>query len=94
MYEEEGDYFVGQLNRMWVQEQPLASIEVVDDDHWGTFKGNYFIRIEIADLLQCQRSVQHPKNDASSMGVTDADSFFLFFVSMSSIGGSHIGNGL
>jgi hypothetical protein len=94
VYEEEGDYFVGRLNRMWVQEQPLASIKVVDGDRWGTFQGNYFIKIEIADLLQYQRSVRHPENDASSIGVTDAASSLLCFTSGSSIGGSHVGNGL
>jgi hypothetical protein len=78
VYEEEGDYFVGRLNRMWVQEQPLASIEVVDGNRWGTFQGNYFIKIEIADLLQHQRSVRHLENDASSIGVTDAASLFSF----------------
>jgi hypothetical protein len=94
VYEEKGDYFVGQLNRMWMQKQPPASIEVVDGDRWGTFQGNYFIRIKIVDLLQCQRYVQHLENDASSIGVTDAVSSLLFFASGSSIGGSHIGDGL
>jgi hypothetical protein len=94
VYEEKGDYFVGRLNRMWMQKQPPASIEVVDGDRWGTFQGNYFIRIKIVDLLQCQRYVQHLENDASSIGVTDAASSLLFFASGSSIGGSHIGDGL
>ena len=79
---------------MWVQEQPLASIEVVNGDRWSTFQGNYFIRIEIADLLQHQRSMRHPKNDASSIGVFDVASSLLCFASGSSIGGSHIGDGL
>ena len=79
---------------MWVQEQPLASIEVVNSDCWSTFQRNYFIRIEIADLLQQQRYVRHPENDASSIGIIDVASSLLCFASRSSIGGSHIGNGL
>jgi hypothetical protein len=52
VYEADGDYYVDRLNRMWVQEQPPAPIEVVDGDRWGTFQGNYFKRIEVPDLLQ------------------------------------------
>jgi hypothetical protein len=52
VYEADGDYYVDRLNRMWVQEQPPAPIEVVDVDYWGTFQGNYFKRIEVLDLLQ------------------------------------------
>jgi hypothetical protein len=33
VYEAEGDYFVDRLNRMWVQEQPPPSVEVVGGDH-------------------------------------------------------------
>jgi hypothetical protein len=32
VYEVEGDYFVDRLNRMWVQEQPPLSVEVVGND--------------------------------------------------------------
>jgi hypothetical protein len=32
VYEAESDYFVDRLNRMWVQEQPPTSIEVVGGD--------------------------------------------------------------
>jgi hypothetical protein len=77
------------LNKMWVRKQPPSSIEVVKGDRWGTFQGNYFRRIEVPDLLQCQRFVPHPENNASSEGVIDATSFLLFFVSGSAIGGSH-----
>ena len=52
MYEAEGDYFVDRLNRMWLQKQPPASVQVVDGDCWGTFEGNYFRRIKVPDLLQ------------------------------------------
>jgi hypothetical protein len=78
VYEKKGDYFVDWLNRMWAQKQPLASIEVVDSDCWGTFYGNYFRRIEVPDLLQHQKFVPHPENDASSKEVTDATSFFRY----------------
>jgi hypothetical protein len=37
VYEAEGDYFVDWLNRMWVQEQPPPSVQVVGGDRWGTF---------------------------------------------------------
>jgi hypothetical protein len=94
VYEAEGDYFVDWLNRMWVQEQPPHSIEVVGGDRWGTFQGNYFKRIEIPDLLQRQRSVSHPQNNASSARVSDAAASLMFFASVSSIGGSHTGDEL
>jgi hypothetical protein len=32
VYEVEGDYFMDRLNRMWVQEQLPASVEVADGD--------------------------------------------------------------
>jgi hypothetical protein len=94
VYEVEGDYFVDRLNRMWVQEQPPPSVEVLGGDRWGTFRGNYFRRIEVPDLLQRQRSVSHPQNDASSARVNDAAASLMFFASGSSIGGSHIGDEL
>jgi hypothetical protein len=94
MYEAEGDYFVDRLNRMWVQEQPPPSVEVVGGDRWDTFQGNYFRRIEVPDLLQWQRSVSHPQNDASSARVSDAAASLLFFASGSSIGGSYTGDEL
>jgi hypothetical protein len=94
VYEAEGDYFVDRLNRMWVQEQPPPSAEVVGGDRWDTFQGNYFRRIEVPDLLQWQRSLSHPENDASSVGVSDAAASFLFFASGSSIGDSHTGDEL
>jgi hypothetical protein len=94
VYEAEGDYFVDRLNRMWVQEQPSPSVQVVGGDRWGTFQGNYFRRIEVPDLLQRQRSVSHPQNDASSTGVSDAAASLMFFASGSSIGGSHSGDEL
>jgi hypothetical protein len=94
VYEAEGDYFVDRLNRMWVQEQPPPSVEVVGGDRWGTFQGNYFRRIEVPDLLQRQRSVSHPQNDASSAGVSDAAASLMFFASGSSIGGSQTGDEL
>jgi hypothetical protein len=77
-----------------VQEQPPPSIEVVGGDHWDTFQGNYFRRIEVLDLLQWQRSMSHPQNDASSIGVSDAAASLRFFASGSSIGGSHTGDDL
>jgi hypothetical protein len=77
-----------------VRKQPPSSIEVIDGDRWGTFQGNYFRRIEVPDLLQCQRSVPHPENNASSKGVIDAASFLLFFASGSAIGGNHISDEL
>jgi hypothetical protein len=77
------------FNKMWVRKQPPSSIEVVDGDCWGTFQGNYLRRIKLPDLLQCQRSVPHLENNASSEGVIDAASFLLFFASGSSIGGNH-----
>jgi hypothetical protein len=92
--EAEGDYFVDRLNRMWVQEQPPPSAEVVGGDRWGTFQGNYFRRIEVPDLLQRQRSVSHPQNNASSTGVSDAAASLMFFASGSSIGGSQTGDEL
>jgi hypothetical protein len=94
VYEAEGDYFVDRLNRMWVQEQPPPSVEVVGGDRWDTFQGNYFRRIEVPDLLQRQRSVSHPQNDASSARVNDAAASLMFFASGSSIGGSHTGDEL
>jgi hypothetical protein len=94
VYEAEGDYFVDHLNRMWMQEQPHSSVEVVDGDRWGTFQGNFFRRIEVPDLLQRQRSMSHPQNDASSAGVSDAAASLMFFASRSSIGGNHIGDEL
>jgi hypothetical protein len=94
LYEAEGDYFVDRLNRMWVQEQPPPSVEVVGGDRWGTFQGNYFRRIEVPDLLQRQTSVSHPQNDASSTRVNDAATSLMFFASGSSIGGSHTGDEL
>jgi hypothetical protein len=72
----------------------LNSVEVVGGDRWGTFQGSYFRRIEVPDLLQRQRSVSHPQNDASSAGVSDAAACLMFFASGSSIGGSHTGNEL
>ena len=92
MYEAEGDYFVDRLNRMWMQEQPPSSVEVVGGDRWGTFQGNYFRRIEVPDLLQRQGSMSHPQNDAPSAGVSDAAASLMFFASESSIGGSYIDN--
>ena len=94
MYEAKGDYFVDRLNRMWVQEQGPLSVEVVGSDRWGTFQGNYFKRIKVPDLLQRQRSVSHPQNDASSVGVNDAAASLIFFASGSSIGGNHTGDEL
>jgi hypothetical protein len=94
VYEVEGDYFVDRFNRMWVQEQPPPSIQVVGGDRWGIFQGNYFRRIEVPDLLQRQRSVSHPQNDASSTGVSDAAASLMFFASGYSIGGSHLGDEL
>jgi hypothetical protein len=94
VYEAEGDYFVDRLNRMWVQEQPHPFVEVVGGDRWDTFQGNYFKRIEVPDLLQWQRFVSHPQNNASSVGVSDAAASLMFFVSGSSIGGSHTGDEL
>jgi hypothetical protein len=85
---------VDRLNRMWVQEQPPPSVEVVGGDRWGTFQGNYFRRIEVPDLLQRQTSVSHPQNDASSTRVNDAATSLMFFASGSSIGGSHTGDEL
>jgi hypothetical protein len=32
VYEAEGDYFVDRLNKMWVQEQPPPSVQVVGGD--------------------------------------------------------------
>jgi hypothetical protein len=66
-----------------------APIEVINANRWGTFEGNYFGRIKVADLLLCYKVVPHPKNNASSMGVNDAASFLLFFASGFSIGASH-----
>jgi hypothetical protein len=94
VYEAEGDYFVDRFNRMWMQEQAPPSVEVVGSDCWGTFQGNYFKRIEVPDLLQRQRSMLHPQNDASSKGVSDATASLMFFASGSSIGGSHTGDEL
>jgi hypothetical protein len=94
VYEAEGDYFVDRLNRMWVQDQPPPSVEVVGGDPGVMFQGNYFRRIEVLDLLQRQRSMSHPQNYASSTGVSDAAASLMFFVSGSSIGGSHTGDEL
>jgi hypothetical protein len=58
------------------------------------FQGNYFKRIEVLDLLQRQRSVPHPENDASSKAVIDGAASLMFFASGSSIGGSHTGDEL
>jgi hypothetical protein len=33
VYEAESEYFLDQLIRMWMREQPPASIKVVDGDH-------------------------------------------------------------
>ena len=92
VYEAEGDYFVDRPNRMWVQEQPPPSVKVVGGDYWGMFQGNYFRRIEILDLLQRQRSMSHPQNDASYARVSNGAASLIFFASGSSIGGSHISN--
>jgi hypothetical protein len=77
VYEIKSDYYVDQLNRMWMQEQPPAPIEVVDGDRWGTFQANYFKRIEVPTLLQQQRFVPHLVNDSSSEAVIDAAASFL-----------------
>jgi hypothetical protein len=94
VYEVDSDYYVYRLNRMWVQEHPPAPVEVVDGDRWGTFQGNYFKRIEVPDLLQRQRFVPHPENDASSEAVIDGATSLMFFASGSSIGRSHTGDEL
>jgi hypothetical protein len=94
VYEAEGDYFVDRLNRMWMQEQPPVSVQVVDGDRWSSFEGNYFRMIKVPDLLQCQRSVSHPENIALSVGVIDAVASLLFFASGSPISGNHTGDEL
>jgi hypothetical protein len=33
VYEAKSEYFVDQLNRMWMREQPPVPIKVVDNDH-------------------------------------------------------------
>jgi hypothetical protein len=65
MYEVEGDYFVDRLNRMWVQEQPPPSVEVVGGDHWARFRGiisegsKFRICYNGRDLCHILRTMHH-----------------------------------
>ena len=74
---------------MWIQDQPLALIEIVDGECWDIFEGNYFRRIKVQDLLQYQRPMPHPENKASSTRAIDTTSFLLFFARGSTIAGNH-----
>jgi hypothetical protein len=38
IYEEEGDYFIDRLHRMWVKEQPRNDIDVLKHDLWEHFQ--------------------------------------------------------
>jgi hypothetical protein len=51
--EKEGDHFLDQLNKMWVQEQPRGAIDVLEDEQWDTFNGTYLKRTEFAKLMEC-----------------------------------------
>jgi hypothetical protein len=75
VYEEASDILVNRLNKMWVQQLLVAPIEVVNSDYWGTINGSYFIRIEVTELLQHQKSIPNPVNNVSSSGMNDAASF-------------------